>query len=283
MRTFLLAFALGFILSPAYSQTNQPDLIVQTHGPIVRHKAIPFSVSITEKVKDLAGLTFTLENGYMPIIQIQKPNFNTATAATLVGPINQDTFFPGELLKGSSPVIGSPIATGPKVGSSLALVVEGNGDRVNIGFAPSVSGPGEITTSNFYIYEAQKQFFNTPFVGKTSAPVLKEITGNDSAGKTLKLTAKIEPTDYDLRLYGDLNGDGLLTTADAILILRSAIGLNTLSEGQRWYADVQPTSLNGLFMQNDRYLGDGRVTVLDAIRVLEVITGKYKGWWPDQR
>lgn len=53
--------------------------------------------------------------------------------------------------------------------------------------------------------------------------------------------------------YGDLNGDGNVTTGDAILALRAGVGLLTLSPDQQTAGDVN---------------GDGKVNVQDAILIL---------------
>ena len=59
-------------------------------------------------------------------------------------------------------------------------------------------------------------------------------------------------------IIGDANGDGAVTTADAIAVLKRAAGWRNiaLDEGQ---ADV-----------ND----DGYVTVADAVEILKIVAGR---------
>lgn len=60
------------------------------------------------------------------------------------------------------------------------------------------------------------------------------------------------------RLYGDVNGDGVISQADAILIQRYIIELETLDNYQLIAADVS---------------GDGVVSLEDAIRILRLLEG----------
>jgi len=75
-------------------------------------------------------------------------------------------------------------------------------------------------------------------------------------------------------LYGDVNGDGAVTVADALLALRAAVGLATLTDAQRAAADVAPPSGLG------KPAGDGRVDVLDAVRILRRAIGLDMTQWP---
>ena len=52
---------------------------------------------------------------------------------------------------------------------------------------------------------------------------------------------------------GDVNADGSVTIADAVLAARAALELTELNEGQLGAADMN---------------GDGRITVVDAILIL---------------
>ena len=60
-------------------------------------------------------------------------------------------------------------------------------------------------------------------------------------------------------LFGDANCDGMVTAADAALILRSIVGLNTLSPRGALCADVD---------------GDGEVTAADAAMILRYVVCK---------
>lgn len=59
-------------------------------------------------------------------------------------------------------------------------------------------------------------------------------------------------------LYGDLNGDGKITVQDAILLLRSIVGLTKLTPAEKTAADVD---------------GSGAVNVADAVLILRYIVG----------
>ena len=66
---------------------------------------------------------------------------------------------------------------------------------------------------------------------------------------------------YDVKPFyrkGDANMDGSVTSADAALILRYVIGLESLSDTARTLADVN---------------ADGRITAADAAMVLRYIIG----------
>ena len=66
-----------------------------------------------------------------------------------------------------------------------------------------------------------------------------------------------EPTALRV-LYGDVNGNGKITAADAALVLRSIVKLSKLTELGKLAADVN---------------GDGEVTVADAAEILRYIVG----------
>lgn len=63
-------------------------------------------------------------------------------------------------------------------------------------------------------------------------------------------------------LYGDVNGDGRVTTSDAVLALREAVDLDPVN----LRADIAPD-------QSDGTVGDGQVTVADALRILQMALG----------
>jgi hypothetical protein len=70
-------------------------------------------------------------------------------------------------------------------------------------------------------------------------------------------------------VYGDVDGDGQVTLADAILTLRIAIGLIPPTPTQLAAGDVAPVP--GV-MAGQRF-GDGKITLADAIRVLARASG----------
>ena len=63
---------------------------------------------------------------------------------------------------------------------------------------------------------------------------------------------------FEAPLYGDANCDGMITAADAALILRSIVGLSALSPRGTLNADVD---------------GDGEVTAADAAMILRYVVG----------
>lgn len=75
-------------------------------------------------------------------------------------------------------------------------------------------------------------------------------------GETTWNGYSIEP--LDLILYGDVNLDGIVNAADATVVLRSVVGMNTLSETQLLAADVNY---------------DGKVDAADAAMILRYVVG----------
>lgn len=60
------------------------------------------------------------------------------------------------------------------------------------------------------------------------------------------------------RLYGDVNGDGVISKADAEMILQSGVGNTSLDKYQFIAADVN---------------GDGKVNAQDATLILKLLAG----------
>jgi len=77
--------------------------------------------------------------------------------------------------------------------------------------------------------------------------VILTVTDDDGAMNSTSKTITINP------LRGDLNSDGILTPADAAIALRMAV------RGE--YADAADVS------------GDGKVTSLDALMIMQVAAG----------
>jgi len=67
-----------------------------------------------------------------------------------------------------------------------------------------------------------------------------------------------EKREVDNAVMGDLTGDGLVTSADSVLLAKSLVGLNTLSAAQEALADVS---------------GDGIVSSADAVMVARFLVG----------
>ena len=77
-------------------------------------------------------------------------------------------------------------------------------------------------------------------------------------------------------LYGDLNGDGKITVADATRALRLAVGLEIPSPAEVEAGDVAPQPGTG--PKAGQPYGDGRITVADAIRLLRQTVGMETNW-----
>jgi hypothetical protein len=69
-------------------------------------------------------------------------------------------------------------------------------------------------------------------------------------------------------LAGDLNNEGSVTVADALLALRGSLGLISLSDAQQFAADLVPSQ--GI---NGRPVGDGQVEVADVVHILKRAVG----------
>ena len=82
-----------------------------------------------------------------------------------------------------------------------------------------------------------------------------------------------DDTPPTLVLAGDLNTDGQVTVADALLALQVAIGTRALSPQALTLADVAPKRADGTY-------GDGVVGVNDAIRILRRAVGLELNPWP---
>ncbi len=96
---------------------------------------------------------------------------------------------------------------------------------------------------------------------------------NDQLGfgklNILKVLEKVLPP----LLVGDLNGNGKIDIADAVLALRIAIGSLVPSASQLQVADVAPKPGT-----EGRAFGDGKVTISDALRILRKAIGSISEW-----
>ncbi|HEY3284105.1 MAG TPA: hypothetical protein VGN26_17685 [Armatimonadota bacterium] len=78
------------------------------------------------------------------------------------------------------------------------------------------------------------------------------------------------------RLPGDINGNGRVDVADAVMGLKAVAGLITLDAAQAQAADVYPKPGTG-----GRPFGDGKVTIPDILRILKRVAGLEPGsTWP---
>ena len=71
----------------------------------------------------------------------------------------------------------------------------------------------------------------------------------------LMLSTALNPT----TVWGDVDGNGVVTGADALLVLRAAAGELALNEQQQRLADVD---------------GQAGVTILDALYILQYVSGQ---------
>lgn len=70
------------------------------------------------------------------------------------------------------------------------------------------------------------------------------------------------------RLLGDVNGDGQVSVADAVLTLHAIVGSVALTPDQMAAADVAPYPGTG-----GRLIGNGKIEVQDVIRLLQYVLG----------
>ena len=101
---------------------------------------------------------------------------------------------------------------------------------------------------------------------KTDVTFTENTLGNSSAmgfateGTIVELTAATTDGSITFKaiLYGDANVDGYVTAADAAIVLRSIVGLSTITKRGALNADVD---------------GDGSVTAADAAAILRYVVG----------
>lgn len=70
------------------------------------------------------------------------------------------------------------------------------------------------------------------------------------------LSVAFAPKEESQPIMGDVNGDGSVTTIDAVLIQRQILGLVVFSEEQQKCADMN---------------NDGRISITDAVMVLRTV------------
>ncbi|WHH57905.1 carboxypeptidase regulatory-like domain-containing protein [Petroclostridium sp. X23] len=148
----------------------------------------------------------------------------------------------------------APDTESPEVTAQPAGATYNSAQQVTL----TISEPGSIyytldgseptTTSTLYTGSITISDTTTlKFIGIDTA-------GNQSDVYTETYTIQIAPA----VTYGDVSGDGQITAGDATLILRSVVGLATLSATQTQAADVS---------------GDGQITAGDATLVLRKVVG----------
>lgn len=83
------------------------------------------------------------------------------------------------------------------------------------------------------------------------------------------LTANAAP------IYGDVDGDGVITAKDAAIVIRVAAGLSPITDAIRRNGDVAPVQ-----DYNGGSFGDGKITILDALRIARYAAGISTPVWP---
>jgi hypothetical protein len=76
-------------------------------------------------------------------------------------------------------------------------------------------------------------------------------------------------------VYGDANGDGAVDYRDAVVLLQAAAGFTPVDDTMRRNGDVAPVN-----DYNGGSFGDGRITILDALRVARRAGGLSTAAWP---
>jgi hypothetical protein len=119
--------------------------------------------------------------------------------------------------------------------------------RIAFAGSQGVSGSGTLCNITFQVTGAK---------GSSTDIDVRDLLLNDENAAAIpgsKSAGKIE-----VIVYGDVNGDGEVTAADATMVLRAVVGLITLDPVQTLAADVS---------------GDGTVTAGDATLILRYIVG----------
>jgi len=87
---------------------------------------------------------------------------------------------------------------------------------------------------------------------------IKKIVAAACVAATICSLSAVGASALTRRLYGDVNGDGVISNADADLILQYSTLMTDLDQYQKIAADVN---------------GDGKVTTLDSLMVRRLVAG----------
>ena len=87
---------------------------------------------------------------------------------------------------------------------------------------------------------------------------LKKVISLACAAATLCSVGVISASASTRRLYGDVNGDGVISNEDANLVLRVSVGKETIDSYQKIAADVN---------------GDGKITATDVLMIKRMVEG----------
>lgn len=116
----------------------------------------------------------------------------------------------------------------------------------------AVTGDGILFEATF---EASEDFSGTAEV----VPVVGYVRNNSALFSVFEnVTAQINTGEITAVAMGDVNGDGKVTTADALLVYKASIGEYTMTEAQEIIADSN---------------GDGKVTTADALLIYKAVLG----------
>lgn len=85
-----------------------------------------------------------------------------------------------------------------------------------------------------------------------------DLSGNESSRSTVITATRVTPPQTETAADGDLDGDGRITIADGIKVLRISVGLDASTTVAKTHGDMD---------------GDGKLTVRDAILVIRKIVG----------
>lgn len=170
-------------------------------------------------------------------------------------------------------------ADGASTGDTVVIkgsVVEQNGSRLYIEYGLG-SDPG------FFVSlpgsERRPPWSDTlgtvDLSGQPEGAYTLRVVVEDKAGNSASRTVWVSIHHPAVVVPGDIDGDGLVTVTDVVRALRLVLSSQAVSETVLQAADVAPSP--GVF---GRAIGDGRVGIDDAIRILRRVAGLETGVWP---
>ena len=173
----------------------------------------------------------------------------TVTYDTLAAPVTVTTIASNSVIP--------PTQTSVPIGGSVGPAVVGVTVSVNGGVpqaVPVVNGAFNATSGTLATGLNTVVITATTSDGKSSSSVLSLWRSTIDGGANL------------LAHTGDVNGDGVVNIIDALLALKTGVGLVQLSSSELSRGDVGPL-LNGVA------LGDGRIDIEDTILILRKAVG----------
>lgn len=137
------------------------------------------------------------------------------------------------------------------IANAGSIDIAGMGKDKAVGFVQSII--------NMVGGELQDQKTNIDAFATNPMDIVDRLFDTEIKDTVSDMVDKPENDENDLQfIYGDADLDGVVTTADARIILRAAVELIVLNETQAYYADVD---------------GDGYITTTDARIALRIATG----------